>query len=504
LKGAIDTALSQGNHPAALQVLKRFAPQMQTADLLQAHQAITHAEQAQAAQHISNQVLGHFLPMMQTAPQDQAFNLLMTAESGGRQFADDGAVLTSGKGAKGKAQLMPETGPEAAKLAGLPWQPALFNRGKTGDAAKDAEAEQYNFALGHAYFNQQLRDFKGDMGLTFAAYNAGPGTVRQALQQSAQQGGNWLSYLPKETQTYVSGKLQAFAVGEGQFPQPSLEQVLAAADRHIQTTYGDTATPQLHQQVLEQVTQQFEQHKQTIKQANDAGVAEAYRQLQLNGGQFAALPVAVRNAIPADKVNDVMGFARRISQGQEPQTDWALYYQLRTHRPLLKSTNLLALKDRLGDTEFKQLVNLQQTQAAPGSHSTSVRTAADILHSFMAQAGIDPVPRADDREQAATVGKIWSAYEQRVADFEALNGRKASTQDLEKVAAQLFTRVPVSSWLHGTEEKLGILLDKDKDQVVVPTSDRQQIVQALRQTFPDRPVTEQDIVYAYLRGKGLM
>ncbi len=69
-------------------------------------------------------------------------------ESGQRQFNPDGTPVTSPAGALGFAQVMPGTGPEAAKLAGLPW-----------DEERLKTDEGYNRALGNAYYDQQLKTF---------------------------------------------------------------------------------------------------------------------------------------------------------------------------------------------------------------------------------------------------------------------------------------------------------------------------------------------------------
>lgn len=98
-------------------------------------------------------------------------------ESGGRQSA------VSPKGAVGIAQVMPSTGPEAAALADLEWDPVAFKN----DAG-------YNEAIGRAYMRKQLEDF-GDERTALAAYNAGPGRVRKVLAGDAS--------LPKETQDYI-------------------------------------------------------------------------------------------------------------------------------------------------------------------------------------------------------------------------------------------------------------------------------------------------------------
>jgi hypothetical protein len=118
------------------------------------------------------------------------FKIMINMESRGKQFDKSGATLTSPKGALGIAQIMPATAPEAAKLAGLPY-----------DKARLRNDEAYNLALGEAYFNKQLRDF-GDPRLAAAAYNAGPGAVRAALKKGGPNG--WINHVPRETQKYVA------------------------------------------------------------------------------------------------------------------------------------------------------------------------------------------------------------------------------------------------------------------------------------------------------------
>ncbi|MDD4915745.1 MAG: transglycosylase SLT domain-containing protein [Methylococcales bacterium] len=503
LQSAFDAALQQNDQASAMQILKHFSPDMDTGGLMKMYARLQSATDARNAVLIGGQVMAGFLPRMDTSDSDRAFNLLISSESGGRHFAEDGAVLKNSSGAVGISQLLPKTAEAVAKAAGLPWRPALFNRGRSGDAGLDAEAESYNRQLGRAYFDSQLRDFHGDPGLAYAAYNAGPGAVRAALKKVAADGGDWLEYLPKETRNYVGKNLAAYAAGEGGFERPTLAEVLAAADSHLQRVYGETASPALRKQVQEHVANAYDLQERAIRQRHEEGVAEAMRQLQLNGGDYAGLQVAVRAGVPADKVDDVIGFGRRLGKGLEPETDWSLYYRLKTNRLLLKNANLMAYRNRLADAEFKQLTADQQGGGGHGP-TTQVRAAGDVLHSFMLQAGIDPNPKPDDRAAAGTVGRIWSAYEQRVADFEALHGRKASTQDLEKVAAQLFTRVPVRGVLYGTHDKPAVLVDMAKDKVVVPEADRRQIEEAWRKVRPGEPIGEDRVFATYLRKMGLL
>jgi hypothetical protein len=109
-------------------------------------------------------------------------------ESGNQQFDANGQPITSSAGAVGIAQVMPDTGPEAAKLAGVPWDENAYHN----DPA-------YNKLIGIAYMAEQLRKYRGDVARALAAYNAGPGRVDDALAL----GDDWLSHLPDETQDYV-------------------------------------------------------------------------------------------------------------------------------------------------------------------------------------------------------------------------------------------------------------------------------------------------------------
>lgn len=166
---------------------------------------------------------------------DRLFESLVQTESNGRQFNSDGSVVTSSKGATGIAQVMPATAPEAAELAGLPWDPQRF---KT-----DAE---YNKALGKAYFNKQLQTFGNDSAKALAAYNAGPGATQKAIARANAEGkpNDWLTYLPKETQDYVPKTLgritgqQAEAVArQANQENTVVQQAVQAADM-----FGDTST----------------------------------------------------------------------------------------------------------------------------------------------------------------------------------------------------------------------------------------------------------------------
>ena len=101
-----------------------------------------------------------------------------------RQESGGDPAAVSEAGAIGLMQVMPETAPEAAELAGLPWdEEAYYN-----DPA-------YQRLLGIAYLREMLDQNGGDVEKALIAYNAGPGNLENILAGNMQ--------MPDETRKYL-------------------------------------------------------------------------------------------------------------------------------------------------------------------------------------------------------------------------------------------------------------------------------------------------------------
>ncbi len=118
----------------------------------------------------------------------------------------------SRSGARGLMQLMPATAAFIAAKVPLP----LSVERLTEDGI-------YNIALGRAYLERLLDDFGGSYALAIAAYNAGPGRVRQWLADYGDPRGgkidmvDWIEIIPvAETRNYVQRVLENLQVYRGQ------------------------------------------------------------------------------------------------------------------------------------------------------------------------------------------------------------------------------------------------------------------------------------------------
>jgi hypothetical protein len=116
------------------------------------------------------------------------FDRLLQMESGGRHVDANGNIVTSSKGARGIAQLMPGT----AKNPGFGITPV-----------RDDSASE-NMRVGREYLGALLGKYGGDQAKALAAYNAGFARVDSAV---AGRGNGWLSGMPAETRNYVAGIL---------------------------------------------------------------------------------------------------------------------------------------------------------------------------------------------------------------------------------------------------------------------------------------------------------
>lgn len=112
---------------------------------------------------------------------DKVFNRLIGAESNG-VHAKDGKLTTSPVGAKGITQVMPASG----KDPGYGVKPI----------ANKSEGEYIRF--GKDYLKAMLIEFGDDYEKALAAYNAGPGNVKAAIEKG---GKRWKEHLPKPTET---------------------------------------------------------------------------------------------------------------------------------------------------------------------------------------------------------------------------------------------------------------------------------------------------------------
>lgn len=138
------------------------------------------------------------LPEFQALSKDQVLEeALIHALT--RQESEFNPKIVSSAGAMGLMQLLPSTAKEVAKAHDVKFE-----------KAKLMSDPRYNLSLGSAFLHRLIRNYDGSYIMALAAYNAGPGRVRQWVAQfgDPRQKGvdpiDWIERIPfKETREYV-------------------------------------------------------------------------------------------------------------------------------------------------------------------------------------------------------------------------------------------------------------------------------------------------------------
>jgi hypothetical protein len=233
-------------------------------------------------------------------------------------------------------------------------------------------------------------------------------------------------------------------------------------------------------------------------------MASVLGRLEANGGNLAALPASLRAAIPSDKVGSVRKYADELRGGKKIETDWDSYYKLRTNPALLRSTNLMALRDKLEDAEFKELARLQaEATDTPEVAQTEVQTTTQRMNMRFAEIGVDPSPK-QGTIPAKRVAKAWSTLGANIREAEAAAGRKLTPEQRDAEIDRLFANVEVRGSLFGTTDVALFEVEPGREivTVTVPEFDRRQIAVALRSQ--GKPVTEENIQFYFKKAQGLI
>ena len=175
IRGSIDSAMQQGDHGAAMDLLGEFQGSLSGRDTINIKSSI--AENGAAEMANSNPA-----KLEDLTNKDRLENAIITQESGGRDFDNDGNPIasTDGHSSLYSYQVTLAT----AKNPGFGINPAQNNT-----------AEEYN-RVGKQLIAVYKDRYDNDPEKIAGAYNAGAGAVDKAIQIG---GDNWLQHMPKST-----------------------------------------------------------------------------------------------------------------------------------------------------------------------------------------------------------------------------------------------------------------------------------------------------------------
>jgi soluble lytic murein transglycosylase len=452
----IETALQKENVKYADDYFKKYASQMEPNDILRANALLGGELDNTLAYQTAGKVVQGQVNNIITPDADRAFNIALNTESSGKQFGGPGSVAgpdqptTSTAGAVGIAQVLPSTGPEAAKLAGVPWDEEKFKN----DPA-------YNRALGKAYFEKQLKDNGGSLAKAYASYNAGPGALADAVKAADEQATgplkpgevrkSWIDFLPVETQNYVNKNMKVYGAGGGQNEMPTLNDIQNQVRAEIGTDH-----PKRLKLALVEAERQYDDVVKSKTQTNDKAVADAMRLVLQNGGDYGSLPANVRSRIPVERVDDVMTFAKKIATGDNT-TNLALYNELSTHPQKLAALTddqFFGLRSEFSDTDFKhfsdQRATLLNGSAGSGPGDLNTEAIKSTLDDRLRTMGVYTGSKDDNQVQ---LGAIRQFVNKRIAAAQIQRGKKMDDAETSQFIDGLFAQSATYAGLFGQSHR---------------------------------------------------
>ncbi len=501
---ALDAALDDGNLAFVQDYRTTYGAQMTGEDLVAVDKMLGKEVDTRLALSAVDRAFTSNARAISPTDGDRAFNLLTGQEAGTgpgsapRQFGADGKPLTSPKGALGSAQIMPGTGPEAARLAGLPWDPQRL--------ANDA---QYNLALGRAYFNSKLQTYGGNVRQAWAAYNAGDKWVQAAIKRAGAAApgtseADWFWQLNHdgrtpanraETENYVTKLSAAYGTGLGAPPKPTLNDIITGLRADPTLAGSPTRLKAAEQEAATRWTLQHQAEEQRQSEA----LSTALRMVQAEGRTYETLPASVREELDPTQIDTVRTFATSLVKKEPIKTDMAVYQRLSdpVYLRSLSPEQFYALRPHLSDSDFTHFAD-ERGKPAGGSNLGTINT---IVSDRLRVLEMDPTPK-DGGTEAARVGAIRQFVTENVAMAERRNGKPMSETELQVFVNGLFAKSLTydRKGLFGTAPNAITTNMMTMDIGDIPDTS----VKALRDAFKRRGVpnaTDWQIVGAYWRMK---
>lgn len=488
-EGVILAALQNNNPRYAADYLAqaRKKGEMAPNDILKVYGHITEADALKQSQGAVQQQTVASMPSIAPNSFDRMTQITLSSESNGQRYGPDGkTLLTSPKGAKGEMQVLDGTN----KNPGYGVKPAQ----------DDSPAERAR--VGRDYLQAMLTLY-GEPAKAWAAYNAGPGRLDQALKESAagRSGSvDWLSYMPKETRVYVAKNMKELGGNGPVAPRMTeLDFVNGALGR-----LGENASPQAVKHTRDAAVQQFGVINKSLNERGDNALADAQRWVIDNKATtLAQLPPSMKDALTQfapGKMDDLGKFAQ--AQGNVT-TNGALYLKLATEPAALTSLSdaqFFGLRQELSESDYKHFANERASRLKGGGTNgpgeLNTQAISDTMRDRLRALKMDPSPK-DGSTEAERLGIIHRFVRTELAEAQRAAGKKFTDVETAKFIDGLFAKnVTFKGFFGGTNSQSLMTLKPDD----VPGDVRTALTADFARAGVAQP-TDADILGAYMRLK---
>jgi hypothetical protein len=235
------------------------------------------------------------------------------------------------------------------------------------------------------------------------------------------------------------------------------------------------------------------------------------------GSSFADLSASAVAQLNYNQRAALRSYQKSLAKGQNIETDWELYYRLKTMGTTdatlgeFAKTDLMQYRHKLDDTEFKELVALQGSYrkgaAKDEDKINGFRTIKQVVDDSLAAVGLDPTPK-EGKTESKQVAQFRRVVDEQVLNFQSTHGRKPNVVEIQELVDSLLVKAKVpGSGILWDDKKFAFELKGDERLAVkradIPSADARKIEEALRRN--NVPVTDAKVVELYnLRIQGIL
>jgi soluble lytic murein transglycosylase len=425
--GVIQAALDDNNPAYALGYIDSKKNEMTADDLLRANALVKADMRARVATTTAQNAMSSLQSKLAPTDTDQVLNITMQSESGGDRDALGRFVPGQGQ-AKGSMQVM-----DATNVA----------PGYGVAPAKDNSPEE-RVRVGRDYMLAMVKNYGGDLAKAWAAYNAGPGKVDDAIAQAKKVRSNWLTLMPQETQDYV-------AKNQAAYQKAAVPQLPSQQDVHdsIRQQLGPNADPRVLKAALDEGTRLYTDFMADRKTRGESAVLAAQQWLVQNGGNMAGMPASLSQQVTQyapDKFDNLIDFGRKVAGKDNVKTNMVAYLDAVANTEELAKMPQSVFNDfvqkNFSSDDGKHIAALRQAEIdgadSNGSGALNRPALNMALNSRLEAIGINPTPKS--LEEKARVGSIQKFVTDGIFAQQKQLGRKMTAQEVSEYVDQTMSR----------------------------------------------------------------
>lgn len=269
--------------------------------------------------------------------------------------------------------------------------------------------------------------------------------------------------------------------------------------------------PKLRDLVQNRVDSELQRREQRNQAAREDQFMMALNFVE-QGGSFASLPSSTVMQLTHNQRAALRSYQKTLAGGESIETDWALYYNLKTRATTeatigeFSKTDLMQYRHKLGDTEFKELVGLQagfrKGEVKDQDKINGYRTTKQIVDDSLASVGIDPTPR-HGKTEAQQVARFRRIVDEYVLQYSSQHNRPPPTKEVQQFVDGLLIKGKVpGSGIFWDSKKFAFELNPDERIAIkkadIPAHTLRKIEDALKRN--NVPITDEKVIELYNLG----